>query len=284
MTPPALSPWRPLAHSWEGWAFCLLLAGVVPFHGVFAYGRLKSGPDPVPTATKLRLYATIVVMEWALVVLALAIAFRHGLGPADLGQGLANGRITLATTALGFLALLILTIFNARQIRHAGREELEATVQRARKFVPVGRTEIAAFAVVSLTAGICEELLYRGWLIHFFGVLLGSIWAGMVVAAIFFGLGHAYQGRNGIAATGVLGLVFGTMFVLVRSLVPGQVLHAAIDLVNGTLAGGIVKGLGTEPPAGPAPTAGQEQRGADPESPPRQDPTSEQSSVSDPPA
>jgi uncharacterized protein len=242
---------------------CLLLAGVVPFHGVFAYGRLKSGPDPVPTATKIRLYATIVVMEWILVALALAIAFRHGLGLADLGQGLANERLTLAVTALGFVALLVLTMFNVRQIRRAGREELESTVQRARKFVPVGRAEIAAFAVVSLTAGICEELLYRGWLVNFFGALAGSIWIGMIVAAILFGLGHAYQGRNGIAATGVLGLVFGTMFVLVRSLVPGQVLHAAIDLVNGTLAGRVVMRLGTE---SPPPSAGEEQRGADPES------------------
>ena len=262
MTPPALSLWRPLAHSWEGWALCLLLAGVVPFHGVFAYRRLKSGPDPVPTAAKLRLYATIVLMEWVLVALALAIAFRHGVGLADLCEGIANVRITLAVTALGFIGLFVLTMFNVRQIRRAGREELESTVQRARKFVPIGRAEIAGFAVVSLTAGICEELLYRGWLVNFFGALFGSIWLGMIAAAILFGLGHAYQGRHGIAATGVLGLVFGTMFVLVRSLVPGQVLHAAIDLVNGTLAGKVVKRLGMEPP----PSAGEEQRGADPES------------------
>ncbi|HMI30648.1 MAG TPA: CPBP family intramembrane glutamic endopeptidase, partial [Candidatus Limnocylindrales bacterium] len=257
MTPQALSLWRPLVHSWEGWALCVVLAGVVPFHGVFAYRRLRTGPDPVPTAAKLKLYATIVVMEWSLVALALVIAFRHDLGLADLGQGLANEGTTLAVTVLGFVALLGLTVFNVRQIRHAGREELEATVQRARKFVPVGRTEIAAFAAVSFTAGVCEELLYRGWMVNFFGALFGSIWIGMIVAAIFFGLGHAYQGRQGIVATGVLGIVFGTMFVLVRSLVPGQIVHAAIDLVNGILAGRVVKRLGASAP----PSAAQEQQG-----------------------
>jgi len=53
-----------------------------------------------------------------------------------------------------------------------------------------------------------------------------------------------------IGIAGILvAIVFGTMFVLVRSLVPGQVLHAAIDLVNGTLAGRVVKRLGAGPAA-----------------------------------
>jgi membrane protease YdiL (CAAX protease family) len=225
----------------------VILAGLVPLHGVLAYGRLRSASDPIPTRTKLRLYATILVLEWALVAVTVAIAHRHGLTLADLGQTLGNWRLTLAVTVLAFVGLLLLTGFNIRQVRHASREELEATVERARKFVPVGSTEVAAFAFVALTAGICEEILYRGWLVHFLGAVFGSIWIGVIAAAILFGIGHAYQGRQGMLATGFLGLVFGSMFVFVKSLVPGQALHAGIDLVNGILAGRIVKGLGAEP-------------------------------------
>jgi len=237
-----------MLHSWDGWLLCLLLAGLVPFHGVLAYGRLQAAGDPIPTRTKLRLYATIVVMEWALVAAAVAIAHRHGLGLGELGQTLGNPLTTLAVIALGFVGLLALTGFNRHQIRHASREELESTVRRARKFVPVGSAEILGFAFVALTAGICEEILYRGWLVNFLGALFGSIWVGMVAGAALFGIGHAYQGRQGIIATGLLGILFGAMFVLVRSLVPGQAIHAAIDLVNGILAGRVVRQLGPEKP------------------------------------
>jgi membrane protease YdiL (CAAX protease family) len=299
-----LESWSDVTRAWGAWVLCGILAGLIPFHGVLAYGRLKSAPDPIPTRTKLRLYATIVVMEWALVAVTVAIAHRHGLTLADLGQTLANWRFTLAATTLAFLGLLLLTWFNARQVRRASREDLEATVERARKFVPVGSTEIGAFAFVALTAGICEEILYRGWLVNFLGAVFGSIWIGVIVAAILFGIGHAYQGRQGILATGFLGLVFGGMFVLLKSLVPGQALHAGIDLVNGILAGRIVKRLEREPrpsaaaeqearpaaepelsradPGAREGAADHEAREAAPDS--RPGPTSTSPSLSDPPA
>jgi len=248
-----LSLWGPVTRSWDGWLLTLILACLVPFHGVLAYGRLKMVRGVIPTRRKLRLYATIVAMEWGLVAAALAVTRHHGLAARDLGQTIGDPGRTLAVTALGLLGLLALTGFNLRQIARASEEELSATVQRARKFVPVGRVQGIAFTAVAVTAGICEEILYRGWLIGFTGALLGSIWAGMVAAAVIFGLGHAYQGRQGIVATGALGVIFGTMFVLVKSLVPGQVIHAAIDLVNGILAGRVVKRLGPEDGGGTSP-------------------------------
>ena len=264
MTHDWLALWGPVVRSWDGWLLTLILAGLVPFHGVLAYGRLKMVRGVIPTRRKLRLYGTIVMMEWGLVAAAIAVAYHHGLGLRDLGQTLGDPRVSLAVTGLGLLALLALTGFNRRQIRHASREELAATVERARKFVPVGRTQVTAFTFVAVTAGICEELLYRGWLIHFTGALLGSLWVGMIAAAILFGLGHAYQGRQGIIATGALGLVFGSMFVMVKSLVPGQIIHAGIDIVNGILAGRVVKRLGPEEEPGEGPVhAGDLEGGTD---------------------
>jgi len=254
-----LSIWRPVVHSWDGWLMTLILSGLVPFHGVLAYGRLKMVRGVIPTRRKLRLYGTIVAMEWGLVAATFAIARHHGVGARDMGQTIGNARRTLAVTVLGLLGLLALTGFNMHQIRHAGRDELEATVRRARKFVPVNTTQVVAFSAVALTAGICEEILYRGWLVSFMGCLVGSVWVGMILAAVLFGVGHAYQGRQGIAATGTLGILFGTIFVLVKSLVPGQAIHAAVDVVNGILAGRVVKRLGPEveeSPEGSEGTAG----------------------------
>ena len=244
----SLALWAPMTRSWDAWLLCVVLAGLVPLHGLLSYRRLASSPDPLPTRTKLRFYATILVMEWSLVGLTAFIAHRHGLGLPDLGQTLGNPSLTLAVTVAGLLGLAALTAFNRRQLQRAKPEQLFATIRRVRKLVPAATVEIAVFAMVSVTAGICEEILYRGWLVSFLGAASGSIWIGMVLAAVLFGFGHAYQGRAGIMGTGVMGILFGAMFVLVRSLVPGQVIHAAIDLVNGILVGRVVKRLGPEIP------------------------------------
>jgi membrane protease YdiL (CAAX protease family) len=256
-----IARWAPVTHAWDAWLLCAVLAVLVPFHGLLAYRRLASAADPIPTRTKLRLYATIMVMEWGLVAVTAVVARRHGLALRDLGQTLGNPRLSLLVTALGLLGLGALTLFNTGQIRKATRAQLVATMRRARKFVPVGGVEIAVFALVSITAGICEEILYRGWLVSFLGAASGSIWIGMVAAAVLFGFGHAYQGRAGVIGTGILGVLFGAMFVLVRSLAPGEVIHAAIDLVNGTLAGRVVKGLGPEASGGDSTSASPEESG-----------------------
>jgi len=100
---------------------------------------------------------------------------------------------------------------------------------------------------VASTAGICEELLYRGWLLNLIGNAVGSVWAGLLVSSIVFGLAHAYQGRNGIIGASVLGVVFGAVFVLSGTLILGQILHIAIDLNNGLALGRIAGRLENAP-------------------------------------
>ena len=69
-----LAVWKPVVHSWDGWLMTLILSGLVPFHGVLAYGRLKMVRGMIPTRRKLRLYGTIVAMEWGLVAAIFAVA------------------------------------------------------------------------------------------------------------------------------------------------------------------------------------------------------------------
>ena len=97
------------------------------------------------------------------------------------------------------------------------------------------------------TAGVCEEFLYRGWLLQLLGAAFGSAWIGLILSSILFGFAHSYQGRKGIIGTGVLGLVFGGVFVLSRSLLPGQLLHAFMDLKNGYAFGKIASRIEATP-------------------------------------
>jgi membrane protease YdiL (CAAX protease family) len=88
------------------------------------------------------------------------------------------------------------------------------------------------FTVVGVTAGVCEEWLYRGFFLAVVAALAGGLPTGLlvVVAAVAFGLAHAYQGPVGILTTGLLGGVMAALYLQTGSLLLPVLLHAAIDL------------------------------------------------------
>lgn len=99
-------------------------------------------------------------------------------------------------------------------------------------FLPQSAPERAWFAAVSVSAGICEELVFRGFLIQYFAhpPLHFPAWLAVVAAAVVFGVDHGYQGVGGILTTTVLGLIFALLFILTGHLWVVMVLHATIDL------------------------------------------------------
>ena len=88
------------------------------------------------------------------------------------------------------------------------------------------------FTVVGITAGVCEEWLYRGFFLAVVAAVLGGSpsFVLVVVAAVAFGLAHAYQGWAGIVLTGVLGGIMAALYLDTGSLLWPVLLHAVIDL------------------------------------------------------
>lgn len=93
----------------------------------------------------------------------------------------------------------------------------------------------ALFRRLSLTAGICEEIVYRGYLIWYLAAFVGA-WPAAVLAGFAFGAVHIYQGPAGVVRTGIVGLGAGVLYVGTGSLLWPMILHAAIDLQGGALA------------------------------------------------
>jgi membrane protease YdiL (CAAX protease family) len=98
--------------------------------------------------------------------------------------------------------------------------------------LPRTRAERRLFTLVGVTAGVCEEWLYRGFFLAVVAALVPALPAGalVAVAAVAFGLAHAYQGVSGIVLTGVLGGVFAALYLQTGSLLLPVLLHAAVDL------------------------------------------------------
>jgi membrane protease YdiL (CAAX protease family) len=229
--------WNTLGDSWDAWLLTFALVVVVPTWGHIRFRRLAVREGlAISPRTKVRLYVKIICWQWLLVGALLLVLGRHGFSLGLIGEHLGDASLTLAVTGVLLMILAVVFAIGRWRVRRgsakvgpAGRHD------HAQALMPAFGKEMWLFAAVSLTAGICEELLYRGWLVNLLRVMTGSVWAAICVGAVVFGFAHAYQGLKGMLRACFIGLQLAALFVYVDSLIPGQILHAGADFVTGIL-------------------------------------------------
>lgn len=102
-----------------------------------------------------------------------------------------------------------------------------------KNMVPHTAVEIGLYLLLSLTAGICEELMFRGYLQRQFVAWTGNAAAAIILQGIVFGLAHGYQGPSMVIVISVFGCMFGWLAWWRKSLRPGMMAHFIQDGVGG---------------------------------------------------
>jgi uncharacterized protein len=127
---------------------------------------------------------------------------------------------------------MVLLQMRALLARPGGRARVRSALGGAGVLLPRTAGERLGFVLVSLTAGICEEVLYRGFVTWYC-----AAWTGLIVAvplsAVLFGIAHVYQGVRQVPRTALMGLGLAGVVIAGGSLWPAVVLHAVIDIVGG---------------------------------------------------
>ena len=213
-----------LLHAGDVWVFTFILAIVYPALDYWVYQRLTSA---------IKIYVWNILAAWTLTAAAIALTFRHHLTLSEFGQNFGSYPRTVIVCAILVVVILALYLVNKLQKRKASPEKLAHATERIRKLLPKSAAERRMWIVVSITAGFCEEFLYRGWLLHVSAAACHSVWIGLALSSLFFGLAHVYQGRSAIVSTGVLGVVFGVIYIASRTLLPSQIVHTFLDITNG---------------------------------------------------
>jgi membrane protease YdiL (CAAX protease family) len=174
-------------------------------------------------------YARTMLILWSMTALALWALRLHGQGPADIGLVPPRDPIAAYGAVLAFVVgLTVLGLMS-------GGSTDQTYAERIRRVAPLTPGDWFWYVPVALTAGVCEEFLYRGYAITVLSTLTGSLAVGIVVSTAAFGLAHAYQGRRGIVGTAIFGLFFALVFVYWGSLWPCIAGHALQDLIGGAL-------------------------------------------------
>jgi membrane protease YdiL (CAAX protease family) len=203
-----------------GWA----LLGWIMVH------RMMTGGNPHRT----RSYALTLGFEWLVFAYVLGGVRRHG----------ASALVVIGTRWSSFRELLRdMGIAAAFWLAAAGTLQLVggllfAHTQRPNQdfLLPHRAGEFLVWIALSVSAGICEEAIFRGYLQHQFAAFTRSAPAGIILSAIAFGAGHAYQGARMTILIAVYGLMFGLLAHWRSSVRPGMIAHAWQDSLSG-LAG-----------------------------------------------
>mgnify|MGYP001091053060 CR=1 FL=1 len=99
-------------------------------------------------------------------------------------------------------------------------------------YLPYTRRDLHYFYGVLITAGIVEEIVYRGFVLWYL-VMFMPLWVAMAVSSIAFGLGHSYQGAGGAIRVALLGLFFAIFYVLTGSIFLPIIAHIVLDVLQG---------------------------------------------------
>lgn len=190
-----------------------------------------------PARVRKRLWAESIGYAWAVVAVGAALWVANDRSWTPLGFSVPDGwRLWVA---VGFVLLLVLYIVQSAaavardpQARASVRQQAFGKIA---DIMPHTRSELYWFGGVSLTAGFCEEVLFRGYFIWALAPWLGW-WGAAALSLLIFASGHAYQGWNGALRTGIVGALFTLVVAIFDSLWPAIVLHFLLDLGMGIIA------------------------------------------------
>lgn len=225
------------SYQWEDLFLLALLALVIPVYSFKSFQDLHGDEEQIQ---KLR----ISTYKKTFILLLLI-----GLGTTSLWILAERSLFQLGFKVvfnLGFFVSLLMTLgiimFLYRQISKVKKDPNLITEIRdqmktlkVNSIMPRDRHEFQWFLLISVTAGICEEIAYRGFMISYWSSSFGVIGATLI-SSVIFGFAHLYQGPSGMIQTGIAGLIGGILFAVSGgSLLLPILVHIALDINGGTL-------------------------------------------------
>jgi len=218
-------------------AFFLFAAFAYPLFSFFSFRKLLARIAAGDRIERKTLYNSTMLGLWLLFAGAIGTWALGGRTWATLGFSLQIDGMFLASVGL----LVAGVVFLVLQIREVGGMNADDLAEFRRSvgdldiLLPRNGNELNRFYVVSLTAGVVEEVVWRGFFIWYLSQFL-PLWTAALVSAIGFGVAHAYQGWSHVPKIVLVGAAFVLLFLMSGSLWLPMTFHALVDICQGRVA------------------------------------------------
>ncbi|MGD0734732.1 MAG: type II CAAX endopeptidase family protein [Terracidiphilus sp.] len=230
---PAASQPRPesnaIAPLWHTAVLLLFLAafGLLTLH--------MRAVDPAAQANhRVQGYLLTMAFEWLMVAF---IAWGARFGGASLrslaGAFAMTWRSVLRDLGIALAFLLVAQIVLGATTGVVGHFIHSDVNNVLKNLLPHTGLEAAVYLFLALTAGICEEMIFRGYMQRQFTVWTGNAAVGIGLQGTCFGIAHSYQGPGMVIVIAVYGFLFGALAWWRKSLRPSMAAHFLQDAIGG---------------------------------------------------
>jgi membrane protease YdiL (CAAX protease family) len=210
--------------------YVVLICGLIP------YAALKSA-RAVNGGAKMPGFGRHVVMALLTQAYMVAIALYAAYSLDFLRYVLPPARFEWRFVWVGLVALAV-TLGTLPIRRRFVSDRLK---QRSYARMPHNGRQVAAWALVALAAGFCEEVVYRGVLFNILDYNLGGWWPAAIIASAAFAIAHIIQGWFVAACIFLFALGFHAMVWYCGDLYTAMIVHFAYDLAIGIIVGFFLK-------------------------------------------
>lgn len=210
---------------WAGYCQLLFFGLLLPWGAVRTARQLNTRPLP-PLPRYLRM---VTVQHLFFIIASAALLFIETDGSFAWRSLLGGPQQPLLSWLGGAVVLVVLIVL----MRPLWRRSVMKRTRLAYLFMPRTAAEKGRWALVSLLAGVGEELTYRGVMPVFLIRLTGSFWAGMLIAATVFSISHFPQGWRSVAIIFGIALVMQGLVFFTGTLLVAMAVHFIYDLTAG---------------------------------------------------
>jgi membrane protease YdiL (CAAX protease family) len=212
---------------------------VAPVWDFYATRNLKRNPG---SEQKIRYYKAICTWLWLASALAVvSIGFRPlftiSPTPGEISWLWLHPWVRYLVEALIAIFVFLSVVLPVgvviwKKLTKRPRKYSSAALKSFSYFFPATWTERRWWVLVCISAGVCEETLFRGFMLHYLHVFPWTLnlTLALLISAVIFGFNHLYQGAGGVLGTAIVGFLFGLLFLLTGNLLVPIILHGVIDL------------------------------------------------------
>lgn len=194
---------------------------------------LGTGDDPTTLLKSLDsfmlmfLLITTIIFQWVIFGINYWSVYSEGTGLA--GIGFTKFRGIYVAWGVAFLLGANLLLAGVAWILGQIGMPLPGEVMLLVPQDPMGKV---VWVMVSITAGVCEETAFRGYLMTRLRLVgrMNSWVIPTIISAVAFGACHAYQGMPGFIAITIYGALFSILYIRTGSIWPGIIAHSLQDL------------------------------------------------------
>ncbi|MGB7526995.1 CPBP family intramembrane glutamic endopeptidase [Sphingobacterium cellulitidis] len=208
----------------------VLITVLYPIFLIVDHYRIKKRKTSDSSQDKIKDYQKTILVFWFLTI---SVVLNDYLEPIPS----LSFQFELSLLNTVFMSLVILLGYV--QYRNSRVNEINVTAfasksQKVVNYLPTSRQELSWFIMVAISAGFCEEVLFRMF-VYEFAIQYIGVSGSLLFTNVIFAITHIDTGMKNLVGVFILGLVFSLIFYFTQNIWIVVALHISIDFNAGVL-------------------------------------------------